>query len=118
MLDIHLESRRPGLLIPTHKLIKITPRDLCHRGDELVNRHCLTIVTRKVQITALSELTRAKQGVNHANDFCALLIDRECVKIRDLLVLRRLDGVCYRTGIFGKLSAPEEIYVLNPLHGS
>ncbi len=115
-LDIHLRGAR--LAVPVHELTEIPAADFRHGGDELLDRHRLTVMAREIQIRALAEQFRPQQGMHHAHHLTALLVDRECVEIGNFHVRRRLHRVRHGAAVFGKLECAQHIHVLHTLdHG-
>ena len=69
----------------------------------------------EVQIHAVAEAFGAEQGVQHADDFGALLVHRGGVEIVDGLVLIGADRVRHGAGIFGELRGAQHAHVFNAL---
>jgi len=78
-----LYVRRAGLAVPALELFQVASACICHRGAEIVARHCLPVVTVEIEIHALAEAALAQQSLVHANDFSAFFVNRDGVKIVD-----------------------------------
>ena len=110
------ELRSPRLAVPAAELGEIAPRRLLHTVDEVVRGHRLAVEPFEVEIHRTAEGVGPEQGVLHADQFAALLVDGGGVEIVDLDIGVRPHRVRHRPGVFGKLATPEQAHVLHPLH--
>ena len=107
---------RASLAIPAHEEVEIGAIGLGHALDELVAGDRLTVVVAEVQIHAVAKTLAAEQGVQHADDFCALLVHRRGVEVVDLLIAVGADRMGHRAGILGELGGAQHPHVGDALH--
>ena len=67
---------------------------------------------------ALAKPFLAKKGLQHANDFGPLLIDRCRVKVANLLVLQGPNRMRHGAGIFRKLMGAQRAHIFDAFNGS
>ena len=75
-------------------------------------------MTAHVQRHAPHERLLSQQGLEHANQFSALLIDRRCVEVVDRLVRIRLHGVGRRSGVFAKLAVAQHRHIVDAIQSA
>ena len=92
-----------GLAVPQQEIAEIDATPLLHRGDEILDRRGMIVVMPDIDVHAAAEPSRAEQGVDHADDFGALVVDRRGVEIVDAQIALRLHRVGERAGILGEL---------------
>ena len=105
------------MLVPAEEVGQVAARGFAEAGDEGLDRGRLAIVALEVEITALPERLRAQDGLEHADDLRALLVDRRGVEVVDLQIAGRPHGVGQGTGVLGELASAQGSNVLDPLHG-
>ena len=99
-------DRHPGcprLVIPVHEGCEIEPRDLAHGGDEILAGHRLAVVAAQIFRQPRPKGIPADEGLDHAHDFRALVVDGRGVKVVDGDIAGGPDGVRHGAGILGKL---------------
>ena len=67
----------------------------------------MIVVMPDIHVHAAAEPIRAEQGVDHADDFGALVVDRRGVEIVDAQIALRLYRMGERTGILGELGGAQ-----------
>ena len=119
-LDLQLGCS--GLAVPTPELLKIKPGQVASRlGGILHGLHKVlaggggAVMTAHIESHATHERLLTQQGVQNADDFCALLVDRRCVEVVDGLVVIRLDRMGRRTGVLAELGVAQQRHVFNAL---
>ena len=95
----------PAWLYQQAELSEVAARGGLHRGDEVVAGHRLAVVALEVEAHAALEGGLAEQGVQHADDFGALLVDRGGVEVADLDVAVGPHRVGQRAGVLGELAS-------------
>ena len=106
--------RRTRLLVPAHKRREIESRGMRHGCDKFIASHCLSIVTRKVDIHAAPKSLLAYQGVNHPHDFSAFFVHRRRIKIVYLEITGRSYRMRHWSCVFGELHGAQLTHILNP----
>ena len=70
----------------------------------------------KVQLHPFLEVFFTQQGVQHADHFGTLFIDRQGVEVVHLDNHIRTDRVGHRAGVFGKLQPAHGAHVVDAVH--
>ena len=99
----HPHARGAGLAVPTGKLCQVHAADLGKGREEIVTRDGLTVKTREVIRETLLKSVFSENRLEHTHDFRPFLVDGHRVKVVDLSVAFRSNGVRHGTGIFRKL---------------
>jgi len=94
-------------VIPGHEGGEVVAVGVCHGGDKILAGHGLAVVALEVEIQALAEAVPAHQGLDHADHFRALFIDRGGVEIVDFLIDPGPDGVGHGARVFRVLGRPQ-----------
>ena len=110
------DLRRAGLVVPQPEFRQIDTVPLLHRGNEILDRRGIIVVRRDIHIHAAAEALRAEQGVQHADDLRALVVDGRCVEIVDAQIALRLHRMGERAGILGKLDRAQRADIADAGH--
>ena len=108
------DLRRAGLRVPAHELAqKLRPLTSAkHRTNCSTVTACPSCRARKVH--ALAEDVGAEQGLDHAHDLAALVVDRGREKVVDLVIELRSDRMGQRT-VFDQLLRAQDPHVADAL---
>mmetsp|Transcript_30133 Transcript_30133/g.65786 ORF Transcript_30133/g.65786 Transcript_30133/m.65786 type:complete len:557 (-) Transcript_30133:1137-2807(-) len=104
-----------SLQVPTLELCQVATVGVCHCCAEVIAGDSAPVVALEVEVHSFSETVTAQEGLVHADDLSALVVDRGRVEVVDRGVLLRPDGVGHWACILGKLECPEYLNVLNAL---
>ena len=110
------ETGRSRLVVPALELCEIKAGRSLHGRDEVLAGDGLSIVPLEIEIHAAPEGLWADQGVNHADDFSALAVHRGRVKVVDLRITRRTNGMGHGACILGELPGPQRTHFLDARH--
>src|SRR5690606_6487971 len=99
----HLQLWRASLLVPQRELGKVTPCRLGEAGEEVLDRRRIAIVALEIKVHAGAEALIAENGLEHADDLGALLIDGRRVEVVDLVIERGPYRMGEGTGVLGEL---------------
>ncbi len=110
------DDRRAGLAVPAEELRQVAPGGVGEAGDESLHGGGLAVMALEIEVHAGAEGLRAKQGLQHTDDFGALVVDRGRVEVVDLHEAGRADRVGEGAGVLGELAAAQGPHVLDPLH--
>ena len=98
---------------------------ICNGLREVIASHGLAVMARKVKLhtpgktfAALQVGGRGHQGLHHANDFRALLVDGDGVKIVDFDITVGPYRVRHGARVFGKLHGPQHAHVFDAFDGA
>ena len=105
-----------GLLVPVEEVGEVATRSLGETGDKGLDRRRLAVVAFEIEVHALAEGLGPQQGLQHADDLRALLVDRRRVEVVDLQIARRPHRVGEGAGVLGELPQAQAFDVLDPLH--
>ena len=86
-------------------------------AHEVLDGGGLAVVALEIEVHAAAEIFRAEQGLQHAHDLGALLVDGRRVEIVDLDVALGSHGMRERAGVLGELVRLELAHVDDALHG-
>ena len=111
-------NRRTGLAVPAAEMGKIDVGGIFHCLDEVITGRRAAVMTLKVQLHPFLEIRLTEQGVDHANNFCALFIHGQGVEIVHFDDPIRADRMRHRTGIFSKLQAAHGAHIADPVNRS
>ena len=108
------------LAVPVFEDIKTACRVLLlpgpvKRRHKIVTSHRLTVVTAEVLLHASLKRLFAKQGVHHADDFSAFLVNRGGVEITDFFKALGSDGMRHGPSIFGELGSTQHDDIVDAL---
>lgn len=73
-------------------------------------------MTLEVQLHPFLEVLLAQQGVDHADNFSALLVHRQSVEVVHFDNFIRADRMRHWAGIFRKLQAAHGTHVVDAVH--
>ena len=110
------DNRRPGLAVPAAEVREIDIRGILHRLHKIVAGGRAAVMTLEVQLHPFLEVLLAQQGVDHADNFSALLVHRQGVEVVHLDDFIRADRVRHWAGIFRKLQATHGTHVVDAVH--
>ena len=99
----HHDFRRSGLRVPAHELRKVAPADIGEALHELLDRRGFAVMPVEIKVHALAEQFGAEQGLDHAHDLAALVVDRGRVEVVDLVIELGPHRMGERTGILDEL---------------
>ncbi len=116
MIALRHNFRRAGLTVPQHELGQVVVGRIGEAGDELVDRRSAAVMTREVKVHAGPKPLRSQQGLEHAHDFGALLVDGGGVEIADFPVHLGPHRMSERPRVLHELVAAQRPHVRNPLH--
>ena len=106
-------ARRAGLRVPAAELREVAAVCVGHGRDEILAGHRLPVVPLEVQRHAAGEAVAPDQGLQHADDLGALLVDGDGVEVVDRLVGVGPDRMGHRAGILGELQAAQRANVVD-----
>ena len=109
-------NRCTGLAVPTAEMGEIDIRRIFHRLHKVVTGRCTTIMTLEIKLHPFLEVFFAKQGVDHANHFRALLVNGQGVEVVHLNDHIRADRVRHRAGVFCKLQSAYGAYIIDAVN--
>ena len=109
-------NRCTGLAVPTAEMGEIDIRRIFHRLHKVVTGRCTTIMTLEIKLHPFLEVFFAKQGVDHANHFRALLVNGQGVEVVHLNDHIRADRVRHRAGVFCKLQSAHGAYIIDAVN--
>ncbi len=103
----------PARAYQRRNCVEVDARCVLHRRDEVVAGDRLAVVALEIQIHAAPEAVAPEQGVHHADDFRALVVDGGGVEIVDLGVGGGPDRVRHRPRVFGELADAQAAHFLD-----
>ena len=109
-------NRCTGLAVPTAEMGEIDIRRIFHRLHKVVTGRCTTIMTLEIKLHPFLEVFFAKQGVDHANHFRALLVNGQGVEVVHLNDHIRADRVRHRAGVFRKLQSAHGAHIIDTVY--
>ena len=95
---------------------EIDIRRIFHRLHKVVTGRCTTIMTLEIKLHPFLEVFFAKQGVDHANHFRALLVNGQGVEVVHLNDHIRADRVRHRAGVFRKLQSAHGAHIIDTVY--
>ena len=98
------ELRRAGLVVPEHELGEVASRSVGHGGDEILDRRRLAVMALEVEVEAFAESLAAEQGLQHAAELGALLVDGRRVEVVDLDIGGGPHGMGEGARVLGELA--------------
>ena len=110
------DNRCPGLAVPAAEVREIHVRGIFHRLHKIVTGRRAAVMTLKIELHPFLEVLFAQQGVDHTDNFSALLIHRQGVEVVHLNDFIRTDRVRHWAGIFRKLQAAHSADVVDAVN--
>ncbi len=110
------DNRGPGLAVPAAEMRKVNVRRVFHCLHEVIAGGRAAVVTFEVKLHPFLEVFLAQQGVDHTNNFSALLVYRQGVEVVHLDDFVRTDRVRHWAGIFRKLQTAHGAHVVDAVH--
>jgi hypothetical protein len=90
-------------------------RSAQHALHPLLHRHRLAVISVKIQVHSSSEGLRSDDQVHHAAQLRAFFVNSGGVKVVDLSVGLRPDGVRQWPGVLRKLNRQQRAHLLQPV---
>ena len=113
---MHGDDWRTGLAVPEAEVRQVDVRGIFHRLHEIVAGGGAAVMAFKVQLHPFLEVFFTQQGVQHADHFGTLFINRQGVEVVHLDNHIRADRVRHRAGVFGKLQPAHGAHVVDAVH--